>query len=378
MRETELEQSGEQGGMNGDDLTVLIPSAGRSTPDLRSGERREGLVVALAPGLFEVAADDGVSYLCTLRGRLRRQRPAPRITPGSINPRASKGVRHGATLTASAIETPALIRIAPGDHVVISPLPGGEGVIEEVAPRRTALARARSEAGTEQTLLANADVAALVFATREPEPRFGLLDRYLALCEHAGVLAVICMNKVDLGATAELERTVAVYAGLGYPVIWTSATTGAGLDELRARITGHISLLTGPSGVGKSSLTNMLIPGATQRVGEISQATHKGRHTTTGARLLAFPGGGWLADSAGIRELGLWNVPASELSRCFVELRDLDGACLYEDCQHSANEEGCAFREALEQGAITPERYASFERLLDEARAEGAQRRPGR
>jgi ribosome biogenesis GTPase len=259
---------------------------------------------------------------------------------------------------------------------MITTLPGGEGVIEEVAPRRTALSRARSEAGTEQILLANADVAALIFATHEPEPRFGLLDRYLALCEHAGVAAVICVNKLDLGAPPELEQALAIYAGLGYPVILTSATTGAGLGELRERIAGKISLLSGPSGVGKSSLTNALIPGASQRVGAISQATQKGRHTTTGVRLLPLPEGGWLADSAGIRELALWNVPADELSDCFVELRGLQGACLYEDCQHGANEEGCAFRAALAGGAITPERYASFERLLAEARAEEAQRRP--
>ena len=174
----------------------------------------------------------------------------------------------------------------------------------------------------------------------------------------------------------DVERALALYAGLGYPVAWTSATTGASLVELRAHIGGKISLLTGPSGVGKSSLTNALIPGAGQRVGEISQATHKGRHTTTGVRLLALPEGGWLADSAGIRELALWNVPADELSECFVELRGLAGRCQYEDCQHGPNEDGCAFHEALACGSITPERYASFERLLDEARAEEAQRRP--
>jgi ribosome biogenesis GTPase len=338
--------------------------------------RREGLVIALAPGLFEVVAEDGVAYLCTLRGRLRRSRPASRIARSSTNVRAPKGSRGALALDVPASEPATPLRIAPGDRVVITTLSSGEGVIEDLAPRRTALSRTRSEVGTQQILLANADVAALIFATREPEPRFGLLDRYLALCAHAGVAAVICLNKLDLGMTPEMERTLAIYEGLGYPVIWTSATTGLGLKDLRALLGGKISLLTGPSGVGKSSLTNALIPGADQRIGEISQATHKGRHTTTGVRLLPLPEGGWLADSAGIRELALWNVPADELSECFVELRGLAGTCLYEDCQHSANEEGCAFRAALERGAITPERYASFERLLDETRAEEAKRRP--
>jgi ribosome biogenesis GTPase / thiamine phosphate phosphatase len=372
MREIGLEQSGE----GGDEPTVLMSSLERSAPGQRVEARREGLVVALAPGLFEVVTDDGASYLCTLRGRLRKSRPAPRTATTSVNARAPKGSRSATALAVPPNEAPPPLRIAPGDRVMITPLSGAEGVIEAVAPRRTTLARTRSEVGTEQILLANADVAALIFAMREPAPRFGLLDRYLALCEHANVAAVICMNKVDLGVTPELERALALYAGLGYPVIWTSATTGAGLDELRAHISGKISLLTGPSGVGKSSLTNALIPGASQRVGEISQATHKGRHTTTGVRLLPLPESGWLADSAGIRELALWNVPADELSECFVELRRLAGTCLYEDCQHGANEEGCAFREALARGAITMERYASFERLLDEARAEEAQRRP--
>jgi ribosome biogenesis GTPase len=372
MREIGLEQGGDNGG----EPTVLTPGVEDSASGQRAETRREGLVVALAPGLFEVVTDDGSSYLCTLRGRLRKSRSAPRIAVHPVTARASKGSRSATALAAPPKEAPIPIRIAPGDRVTITTLPGGEGVIEEVAPRRTALSRTRSEAGTEQILLANADVAALVFATREPEPRFGLLDRYLALCEHAHVAAVICINKVDLGVSPDLERALALYAGLGYPVIWTSATTGAGLDELRAHSAGKISLLTGPSGVGKSSLTNALIPGASQRIGEISAATHKGRHTTTGVRLLPLPEGGWLADSAGIRELALWNVPADELSDCFVELRGLVGTCLYEDCQHGANEEGCAFREALESGAITPERYASFERLLDEARAEEAQRRP--
>jgi ribosome biogenesis GTPase len=130
-----------------------------------------------------------------------------------------------------------------------------------------------------------------------------------------------------------------------------------------------MSLLTGPSGVGKSSLMNDLVPGASQRIAEISEATGKGRHTTTGVRLLPLPGGGWLADSAGIRELALWNVPADTLARTFAELRPLAEECEFEDCSHSEGDVGCALREALASGQITPQRFASFERLLAEARA---------
>ena len=254
---------------------------------------REGLVVALAPGLFEVVTPDGASWLCTLRGRLRKRRPTrPLAAPSSASPASSD---------ASDTPTEPPTRVAPGDRVRFMPLSNGEGVIEEVMPRRTALARARPEVGTEQVLLANPDQAVLVFAMREPSPHFGLLDRYLALCEHAHVPALICLNKDDLGEPDEVASAERVYCALGYAVLRTSATTGDGLDALCRQLAGRISLLTGPSGVGKSSLMNAIIPDARQRTGEISTATGKGRHTTTGVRLLPLPGGGWLADSAGIR-----------------------------------------------------------------------------
>jgi ribosome biogenesis GTPase len=228
----------------------------------------------------------------------------------------------------------------------------------------------RGEVGTEQIMFANLDQAVLVFSVQQPEPHFRLLDRYLALCEHAEVPAVVCFNKVDLGIPDEVEEAIQLYQSLGYPVSLTSATTGEGLQCLRERLSERISLLTGPSGVGKSSLMNVLLPDAQQRTGEISSATGKGRHTTTGVRLLPLPEGGWLADSAGIRELALWNVPPDELPQCFVELRPFVGECVYEDCQHTADEEGCALRTALAEGQITPRRWLSFERLLEEARAE--------
>ncbi|HEU4784145.1 MAG TPA: ribosome small subunit-dependent GTPase A, partial [Ktedonobacterales bacterium] len=257
---------------------------------------REGLVVALAPNVFEVVTADGVPWLCTLRGRLRKSRPARSA------PRQQQLPRQPSILIPTeepAVEAPT--RVAPGDHVRFTPLGAGEGVIEGIVPRRAVLARARPEVGTEQVLLANPDQAALVFAMREPSPHFGLLDRYLALCEHAHVPALICLNKDDLGEPEDVANAEDTYRALGYPVLRTSATTGDGLDALRQQLAGRISLLTGPSGVGKSSLMNTLIPDARQRTGEISTATGKGRHTTTGVRLLPLPDGGWLADSAGIR-----------------------------------------------------------------------------
>lgn len=337
----------------------------------------EGIVTAIAPGFFEVASPDA-TYLCTLRGRLRASRPpspslspARRPVPAGAGRRFHRGPQRDRPAPAAPAENPP-VRIAPGDRVRFLRLRAGEGVIEEVLPRRTALSRMRSEVGTEQILLANPDHAVLVFAVRDPAPHFGMLDRYLALCEHAGVDITIALNKVDLDMPEEVRRATDLYASLGYTVLATSAATGAGVAGLGARLRDRTSLLTGPSGVGKSSLMNVIVPGAAQRIAAISEATGKGRHTTTGVRLLPLPEGGWLADSAGIRELALWNVPSEALPRAFCELRPYADQCEYEDCEHGEGEEGCALRAALIAGVIAPERWASFERLLDEARAQEA------
>lgn len=374
MADVEQTAADEPEGALADGAKEYAPAQDRSGDVAKGVAARgviEGIVVALAPGLFEVATGKGI-FLCTLRGRLRTRAARPAAPPGA-RPRPAPDCRpnplpgaHEAPRTVSE-ETP--VRTAPGDYVMLRQVQPGVGVIEAVLPRRSQLARARAESGGEQVMMANADLAVLVFATCAPEPNQRLLDRYLSLCEHAVVNVLICFNKVDLGIPPDVEAAAALYSSLGYTVCFTSATAGAGIGDLRARLAGHIALLTGPSGVGKSSLMNVLLPGARQRTSVISQATGKGRHTTMGARLLPLPDGGWLADSAGIRELALWNVPPKDLAHCFVELRPFVGHCLYEDCAHTAAEESCALREALARGYIAPSRFASFARLLDEARA---------
>ena len=356
------------------------PSADRPTDTARS----EGIVVALAPDYFEVAINDAV-ILCTARGRLRRARQGAAVAVGARRGDARQAAQHASQQAVQRpgrrnppsrpLPLPAEIAslptrptsIATGDHVQVTLLGNERGVIEDIAPRRNALSRSRSEAETEHVMMANVDLAVLVFSVRDPEPRLGLLDRYLALCEQAGIPTLILFNKVDLGAGPEIEQAMALYAGLGYPVALTSATSGQGIAAAREWLAGRVSLLTGPSGVGKSSVMNVILPNANQRIGEISEATGKGRHTTTGARLLPLPEGGWLADTAGIRELALWNVTAEELPRCFVELRPIADDCEYEDCAHAEGEEGCALRAALAAGRIMLSRWESFERLLAEA-----------
>lgn len=354
-----------------DDLTPEVGATAEMTSEdaiATPAPTSEGIVVAVAHGFFEVFSA-GTTYLCMLRGKLRKRRPGLPTRRPIAN--SSRWPQSGRIARIQPLPSPAAddrIRIAPGDHVLFRPLGGVQGVIEDVLPRRTVLSRARAEVGGEQVMLANLDHAALVFAVRDPIPHFGMLDRYLVLCEHAHVDVTICLNKVDLDVPSDVAAIAAAYADLGYKLLYTSATTGEGVDALCERLAHRTSLLTGPSGVGKSSLMNILIPDASQRIGEISEATGKGRHTTTGARLLPLPEGGWLADSAGIRELALWNVPSNELPETFVELRPYVGKCLYEDCDHSESAEGCAFQLALAKREITPERFASFERLLQDAR----------
>jgi ribosome biogenesis GTPase / thiamine phosphate phosphatase len=329
----------------------------------------QGIVTAISRGFVEVATPQG-ALLCTVRGKLGRTKPAPAASLHSQTPRGKPRGPYGTRQAdaVSGVEAAVPTRVAPGDQVMVLPLGGGDGVVEVILPRRSVLRRSAGEAGGAQVMLANVDHAVLVFAVCDPALHFGMLDRFLALCEHASIRATICLNKVDLGIPEDVAVAADLYRSLGYCVLETSALNGEHLAVLARTLSGRVSLMTGPSGVGKSSLISRLLPDAQLRVGAISDATGKGRHTTTGVRLLRLSDGGWLADSAGIRELALWNVPPDDLARCFVELRDIAGDCDYEDCEHGDNEEGCALRLALAEGRITPARFASFERLLREAR----------
>lgn len=303
--------------------------------------QQNGIVLKAQSGFFTVRTEAG-DFVCRLRGRLKKKR-----------------------------RTGDLVTI--GDEVTITVQPDGTGMIDAVAPRRSALRR-RAPSGhgrggvraraseREQVIIANPDQAVFVFACAQPEPHLRALDRFLVMAEASHLPALICANKVDLVTQEQAEAIFGLYPPLGYAVIYTSAKTGAGVPELRAQLSGKLSVLAGPSGVGKSTLLNALQPGLGLRAREISQATQKGRHTTVYPELLPLETGGYVADTPGMRALALWDIEPEELDGYFVEIRPLVARCSFSDCTH-LHEPGCAVREAVENGSIARSRYESYCRM---------------
>ncbi len=339
-------------------------------------ETLTGMVLNGAHGIYDVHTANGV-LRCTLRGKLKKSfaqtqvvrslaKANPRYDKMLQQPKAKRAEKREAALQAA----PA--RLSVGDYVRLRQLDARTGMIEEILPRQSELSRRDASSNEkkvlQQTLLANLDQVVLVFATTQPDPHFGMLDRYLAICESAEVHPIICLNKADLPYEAYVEQGAELYTRLGYRVVWSSVITNQGIEELRELLKSHMTLFTGPSGVGKSSLVNAIEPGMALKTGLVSSATGKGRHTTTGSQLYPLTGGGWLADSAGIRALATWNIEPADLAACFVEFRPYLGECLYSDCTH-VDEEGCAILQAVQDGVIDERRHRSYVRiLLDEER----------
>jgi ribosome biogenesis GTPase len=249
------------------------------------------------------------------------------------------------------------------------------GQIVEVLPRRNQLARRSavpmpSAHAHEHIIAANVDQIIAVFAAANPRPTWNLLDRYLVSAEAADIPAMMCLTKLDLvegrPEAEEIHAVMAEYQAIGYPVILTSAVTGAGLSELNAALRDRLSVFVGKSGVGKTSLLNALEPGLGLRVQETSQSTGKGRHTTTHFEMFSLASGGSIIDTPGIREFGLWNVEQDDLALFFPEMRSLVGTCKFGlDCEHD-QEPGCSIRKAVSAGAISPYRYQSYLKLKRE------------
>ena len=257
--------------------------------------------------------------------------------------------------------------LAAGDRVMVEPS-GDEGIVRQLLPRTSALLRApRRPNAPPLVVAANVDLVVAVLSIREPAFSAGLADRLLCAASVCGIDAALCVNKGDLAAEGDDAR-VAPYEALGVPLLRTSARGQEGIEPLARQLAGRHSVAVGHSGVGKSSLLQQLVPGLEVRVREVNRVTGRGRHTTTTATLVNLPGGGTLIDTPGIRAFGLHGVTAPDLDRHFPELADLADRCEFEDCEH-VSEPGCAVKQAMDDGAIDPARYAGYVRIRDSLRA---------
>jgi ribosome biogenesis GTPase / thiamine phosphate phosphatase len=320
----------------------------------------EGLIVDGSRGLYAVETPDGI-LRCTIRGRLRKE--------------LEYGSRGGAGRQVKRVTVREHDPVAIGDRVRVLPTGGESGVIEQVVARAGgAFTRRDPNAGAGNlalTTVAGLDQLIAVFAAREPAPHLRLLDRLLVLAESQDIAAVICLNKVDQQPEDWLLERLEVYRAMGYPIVMTSAATGEGISELRGRLAGRTSAFAGPSGVGKSSLLNAVQPGLALRVSAIGETTHKGRHTTTGTRLVPLDGGGYIADTAGIRALALRAASLRHLDTCFREFAPYLGQCRLSDCTH-LHEPDCAIRAAVADGTLDSERYESYDKLFVDKRDSAA------
>ncbi len=312
-----------------------------------------GTVLSGTGGVWRVLLSNGEIVESSLRGRLKKDEEQ------NTNQRQSLGN------ASRAAARP--LKLAVGDIVDVEAELNGEAwSIAAIHPRRSQLARrAPGRAMGERVVVSNLDQVLVVFAAANPDPHPRMLDRFLVIAEANELAARIVVNKCDLAAERVAREMFADYEAAGYPVHYTSVVTGHGLLALRTVVQGKVSALSGPSGVGKSSLMNALFPGLTLRVGAISESVNKGRHTTVGALLHPLPGGGYVADTPGLREVGLWGIAAREVASCFPELRPYLGSCRFADCTHLV-EPGCAIREAVDAGSISRARWESYAKLRDE------------
>lgn len=299
-----------------------------------------GTVLEAGGGVYRIAMQDGTELDASLRGRLKRE------------------IRGGD-------------RVVVGDEVLVR-IPESEGAtIEKVSPRRTELLRRALNGRKAKVVAANVDQALVVVAAKAPDPRRELVDRFLALTATAGIPPVLLVNKVDLpGAPAVAADLKAFYGSLGFQVLPISAVSGEGLDAARDLLAAGRSVIVGPSGVGKSSLLNALNPGLALRTGGLSERRGTGRHTTVGGKLVRLEPSGEVVDTPGFSEAALWEVEPAELARAFPEFDEPSGYCRFRGCSH-IHEPGCGVREALDEGEIDAERYASYRRLLAEALEQG-------
>lgn len=293
----------------------------------------KGLVTKSTGSWYEVLAD-GKTYQCRIKGKFRTK------DIKTTNP------------------------IAVGDWVTIEPEPEqSTAVITHLYDRENYMIRKSVNLSKQaQIIAANLDQAFLVVTLASPFTSLGFIDRFLVTAEAYGIPAGLIFNKLDLFSEAGLDvlqEYEAIYKAIGYSCYETSALKGTNVTAIKKVLTDKTTLISGHSGVGKSTLINALHPGAALRTADISDWSDKGRHTTTFAEMIMLPFGGRLIDTPGIRELGIIDIEQQELGHFFPEMRKLMNECRFNDCRH-INEPGCAVLSALNQGEIAPSRYESY------------------
>lgn len=253
-------------------------------------------------------------------------------------------------------------------------LQGISGVIEAIYPRKNELTRPDYYDGI-KVMASNIDQIIIVSAVL-PTLSLNIIDRYLVICETAGIPALIVLNKIDLLSPEEREAVkaqLAIYEKIGYETLLLSANTGENMATLDSYLSKGTSIFVGQSGVGKSSLINQLLPEVQALTGVVSDTSGLGQHTTTASRLYHLPQGGNLIDSPGIREFGLWHLEAEQITQGYREFQQVLGTCKFRDCKHG-NDPGCALREAVEAGKIDPIRFENYHRLIESRNESKSQR----
>ena len=310
---------------------------------------RHGLVIRNTGSNYIVRLDDGREVPCRVKGNFR-----------------IKGIR-----TTNPV--------AVGDEVEVSKAADDADYITAITPRRNYIIRRASNLSKESHILAsNLDLAALVISLREPSTPMAFIDRFLATAEAYAIPAMLILNKSDIWDDDDRELAEGLkilYKSIGYPVVEVSAKNGQGIDELRKILQGKTTLLAGNSGVGKSSLINVLVPGADLKTGKISDIHHTGMHTTTFSEMIDIPGGGHLIDIPGVRGFGTIDFQPNEVGHYFPEIFRFSHDCKYGDCKH-VGEPGCAVLQAVEDHYISESRYASYLSILDEIENPEKYRKP--
>lgn len=322
---------------------------------------REGTVFKKLQGHYDVYTD-GETITCSISNRLRKYLQYPTSDPASGMLRGVQKV-HGIRMVDP---------VAIGDVVRFVTMDDGSGHIKEIVPRRNKLIRqAAGEKALEQIIAANVDQIIPIIAAANPKPKWQMLDRALAMIEQAGIPGLICLTKTDLDKRSKAVETIQIYQEIGYPVICSSTVTGEGVDAFKAAIAGKTSVLLGMSGVGKTTLLNAVQPGLGLRVNEVSEATDKGKHTTTHLEMFPLETGGGVVDTPGMKVFGLWDIDPVDLDALFVEMQPFRGQCQFGlSCTHT-HEPHCLVKEAVTDGLISELRYTNYQKIFKYIQAQG-------